>query len=216
MANGPTVKFWQVTSVGTGQVNQVGTGNASLISGTNFNFGDVEAGMWSVPQVLLIEFDGSTARQLLLADYQTGQGGDGSQPRAWPIIDSTDEDLFEPNYSAQDPTLWHFRICLMQNWTDPTTISTVPGNSPMDTIGTTPGSWQDLLWSGSGGSPFSIDGGMLPTGNDGSANLLTPMVTGGTGNYVTNFFIYIASKPRTMANAGPHTSFGFRLTYIYP
>jgi len=213
MANGPSVQFWQVIPAGGGngninQFNGQGGPSVSAVNPTAFSFGSVEAGQWSVPQVLLVQFTGSTARQLSLVLYDESN----ASTNGYPIVDSTGEDWFDQSSGSYNPTPtvttnWHMRVTLKQSWVDPTTISLTPGSTDIET-----GNWQELQWLP---TSFLLDTFRPGTGNDGTTNLLTQIV-GSTTSWVTNFFIYLAARPRVTANAGDHAGWDFRFSYIYP
>ena len=155
--------------------------------------------------MLLVQFTGSTARQLSLVLYDESN----ASTNGYPIVDSTGEDWFDPNYDSTptDTGNWHMRVTLKQSWVDPTTISTTPGITDIETT-----NWQELQWLP---ATFSLDTYKPSIGNDGTSNLLTQIV-GSTTSWVTNFFIYLAARPRVTANAGDHTGWNFRFSYIYP
>jgi hypothetical protein len=204
----PTVKYWKVTGTNGGDtialLNQSGGPQATQLTSAPFDLGDIEAGMWAVPAVMLIEFAGSTAQCLDFKMYDTDQNTDS------PIITTLGDDLFN-NYT-NDPTYWsqcyNVHFDLKKNWLDPTSISVSPGSSPID-------NWGEVLY---GGSPVRLDTSSrrpLP-GNDGTNGLLTTTVAGDDTRHVINFFLYLSIKPRSAAAAGEHLGFGHRLSYVYP
>jgi hypothetical protein len=206
----PIIRYHQVVSQGNGLIAQTNCGGAmgtagpvtTIMDGTHlFDFGSVEAGMWLAPQILLVEFDGNTASNLDLKVYDTGSS------RADPVDSNQGEDFFA-NYSNNNTsgTSWLFRSNLAATYVDPLGYSTDPAISPID-------SWSELAWNN---NPLRLDTHKPSLGNDGSSSLLVRHVDTSTVRYFSNFFIYIAAKPRGAAMPGDQTGWGFRLSYIYP
>ena len=139
MAN-PTIGFWQLntagnpsTAGGNNQINQIGGGgpSATLVAGTAngsgssgvFDFGADEAGVWSTPTVLLVEFDGGTISHINFQLWNLGTP-DLTTPGPGDIVigmgGSSSEDFF-----PSGGTPWQFGMRLFSNYVNPTTISTV-------------------------------------------------------------------------------------------
>lgn len=209
----PTVTYWQIQNTGSGSVNlntlQRGTtGDAigTALTSSPLDFGAVEAGMWSIPLVFAVEFNGNTAQHLNIKLYDVYDQQDS------PIPATAGGNIV----SGSPPALqdgWDFRILLATGFTDPTTITS-------STITASP--WQELPF---GASTYDLSAAFnaLGTGNDstsGLTNLLTDYINNGTTTdttrHLTNFFIYVAAKPGSSASAGTDIHWGFRLSYIYP
>ena len=203
----PTINYWQVTSISGGDsialLNQSGGPQATQLTSSPFDLADVEAGLCAPPQILLIEFVGSTAQALDFKMYDTGHNRDS------PIVDSQGDDLFA-SYS-NDPGSWsgnyNIHYDLKKNYINPATISTSPGSSPID-------SWGEVLY---GGNPIRLDtSSRRPSpGNDNTTGLLVTR-SGISTNHLVNFFIYLSMKPKSSATAGEHLGFGSRLSFVYP
>jgi len=204
----PTVKYWKVTGLNGGDsiplLNASGGPQATQLTSSPFDLGSIEAGMWAVPAILLVEFSGNTAQALDFKMYNTGLNEDS------PVQDSLGDDLFA-NYVNTYPAwsaCYNIHMDTKKNWVDPTTISVSPGSSPID-------SWGPLLY---GSNPTRLDtvtSRPLP-GNDSTNNLLTANIASDTTRHMLNFYLYLSIKPMSAAAAGEHTGFGSRLSYIYP
>ena len=206
----PTVKYWKVTGISGADaitlLNTSGGPVATQLTSSPFDLGDIEAGMWAVPAVMLIEFSGNTAQAIDFKMYDTDSNVDS------PIITTLGDDIFAsytnsyPGWSA----CYNIHMDLKKNWTDPTAIGVSPGSSPID-------SWPAVLY---GGSPTRLDTYKPAPGNDSTNNLLTASLpTSGstdTSRHATNFYLYISIKPKSSAAAGEHLGFGHRISYIYP
>ena len=206
----PTIRYHQVNSAGTGPISQANLGGAMGLNGPAttildvahpLEFGAVEAGMWSTPQILLIEFDYNTASNLDLRVYDTGD------QRMDPVDSQLGEDFFA-NYSNNSTSgqSWLFHATLLSAYVDPQSFSTDPTNSGVN-------AWNELAWNN---NPLRLDSVRPYSGNDGNNSLLVRHVDGLIMRYLTNFFIYISAKPKGAAMAGVHVGWGFRLSYIFP
>lgn len=80
----PAIKFWQVTAGDASkliaQLNTSTGPTATQLTSSPFDFADADAGLWSAPRVLLIEFAGNTTKNIDLKLYDTDTGQD------WPNI----------------------------------------------------------------------------------------------------------------------------------
>lgn len=206
----PTVRYHQVNSAGNGSLSQANLGGAMGLGGPAttlldvthpLDFGAAEAGMWSTPQVLLLEFDYNTASNLDLRVYDTGD------LRMDPVDTQLGENFFN-NYSSDSTSgsSWLFHATLLATYVDPQSFSTNPTDSGIN-------AWNELAWNN---RPLRLDSVQPSPGNDGNNSLLVRHVDGQITRYLTNCFIYIAAKPRGASMAGVHVGWGFRLSYIYP
>lgn len=208
MAN-PNVTFWKVNNtnptgtVGGVNINTMGRNQTGDVSTTSLatgylDFGNVEAGMWSLPQVLLVEFTNNTASNLAIKLYDTDSQVDLP-------IQTTQSDYIADSSGNMN---WTFRILLAKDFRN-------PGEIAVSEITSSP--WQDLR---AGANTFALDTNRPNPGNDGLGNLLTAYVNNGGGNdtnrHLTNFFLYIAGKPPSSANAGDQQGWGLRISYTYP
>ncbi len=210
----PDVTFWKVATglTGTVNINAIGGSATQITGGSVFNFGAVEADMWSVPQILLVRFANNSAMNIDLKLYDTD--ADVSEP----ITTTTSENLFPSGWTDNSSSFWNFHIALKAAYVDPLTIDTNPATSEIS-------SWLPLLHNT---DHFRLDdpstGHMPATGNDGRSTtngsgipkFLTENVSGDTTLHFTNFFIYIAGKPRSAAPAGDTAGWGIRMSYVYP
>ena len=203
----PTITYWKIS--GGGSINLLGAGGgasgSALGSSDVFDFGNVEAGMWSIPQVLLVEFAGNTANNIDLRLYDTDANVDD------PIVTTLNENLFA-NYT-NDPAYWsvcwNVHIDLKATYVSPASISTNPSTSEIN-------GWSPLLHIA---DMYRLDTHMPAPGNDGrsgAGSLLTLNVNGDVSRHLTNFYIYIAGKPRSAAAAGENLGWGIRTSYTYP
>ncbi|MCL2641601.1 MAG: hypothetical protein FWD53_12195, partial [Phycisphaerales bacterium] len=142
MAVQPTVYFWQIPRTSSGAINNFSTGgiNGTSLSSAPLDFANVQAGFYTPPVVLLIEFrNGGVAADidLVLYDTDTSSSGGYSSDPANQIVTSQGENIF-----SGYPNSWRFRVDCRQTFQDPADtnlFNTDPANSPMNY-------WHELRW----------------------------------------------------------------------
>ena len=208
----PTITFYDVTSNNNGgnQQDQIrffksGGADGNQLMPSPLDFGPTEAGFWSRPKVFLIESSGDTVKNLGFRLWDT-QGSSDPQNN---IVTNLGENVIPNPFDHNSTSNWQFKFMVKNSWVDPTTISIDPSNSEIS-------GWLDLAWASEPSSVLDtvFQNYLGSNGNNGQQKLLVQHAY--NGNYYTNFFIYLACRPKQAATAGVHEEWGFRLSYIYP
>ncbi len=190
----PTLKVIRISSPGTTYNNVIKRLNESSVTtpyglwigagassgNERDDFGNGLAGQWAIPSVLVLQFDGNTVSNLTF--------------KIWDAV-SNQQDLTSP--------AWDFRIKLLKDYVDPTTIAAG-----------TMAAW-DAIPTGVVATPYSLDSNRPNPGNDGTSTLLTAH-NSVAGRYLTNFYLYWTVKPDANADAGEHIDWAPRINYIWP
>ncbi|MEM8876063.1 MAG: hypothetical protein AAGD32_17600 [Planctomycetota bacterium] len=215
----PSIHWYQVTGVNGGDdLSRLNLSNGpvateiGLTPGDDpWEWGNMEAGVWSVPVCLALQLRGDTAYELAVRmhDYVSN-------------VENTTESFFgsgQPNGDGSGPpwvTDWDIRMAVLDRYED-------FGGQEAATRNATIQSW-DYIHRGASIAGWDLDS-QIAAGTYGNQtdnpvvvngrNLLIPHDTQ-PDTWMFNAFIFLAAKPEPNAIGGRHTGFGLTWSYLYP